>query len=276
MAIVVLQGGAGGSPDTFQQGESFIAYDSFFLRSDASAVVDSEDIGQELDNGTSWFTYGGGWQTTNPGTHEITVSFSGVQVGQCYAIHKHNLFTLGLTVKLQTSPDGAVFTDVAGSEQTPGSNKTIFFVAAASQSVRFWRLVITGHTVGTLRIAQIFVGPVLQVFQSPQTGWSPPNLALADKILNSRADGGDFIGRTVVRLGSQTGFRIGPIPQAWVRQNWLPFMVAAEEHPFYYSWDNVNFADEVAYCYTNGPITKPEYTSPLHMNLGLDFTALQT
>lgn len=274
MAIVVALGG-GGTPDLFEQGESFIAYDSFFLRDDAAVTVDSEDTGQEIDNGTSWFTYGGGWQTSNPGVHNINVSFAQTEEGQCFALHKHNLFDLGITVKLQSSQDGISFDDVAGSEQTPGDNSTFFFVAASAIAAPFWRIVLTGHTEGTLRIAQIFIGPSFQVFQSPHTGWIPPNLALNDTFINSRSDGGDFLGRSLVRRGSKTAFTITPIPESWVRQFWLTFMLAAEEHPFYYSWDNVNFPEEVAYCYTEGKIDTPMYVTHRHFSISLKFIALQ-
>ena len=277
MGIVISSGVQSGSglPASFEQGASFIAYDSFFLRSDASVTVDSEDTGQEIDNGTSWFTYGGGWQTSNFGTHEINVSFLATQTGQCFALHKHNLFDLGCTVKLQSSQDAVTYDDVAGSEQTPPDNSTFFFVADDEVTAPFWRIVITGHLTGTLRIAQIFIGPAFQVFQSPQVGWIPPNLALNDTFINSRSDGGDFLGRSFVRRGSKTSFKIGPIPESWVRSFWLPFMRAAEEHPFYYSWDNVNSGEEVAYCYTEGKIDRPEYTSHRHFRVALRFIALQ-
>lgn len=274
MAIVISQGGSG-SPDTFTTGDANIAYDSFFLRDDASATVDSEDVGQELDNGTSWFTYGGGWQTSAAGTHEVTVSFAASQSGQCYAIHKHNLSDLGVTVKLQTSPDGLIFTDVPGSDIMPANNKTIFFVAPDPISARFWRLVFTGQVSGTLRVAQMFIGPAFKLFQGPNVGFSPPTLALDDEYLNARADGGDFIGRTLIRRGSKTSFSIAPIPQAWVRSFWLPFILEAEAHPFYYSWDNFNFPSEVAYCYTTGRIPPPTYQTHLHFQLQLRFKALQ-
>ena len=74
---------------------------------------------------------------------------------------------------------------------------------------------------------------------------------------------------------SKTAFSISPIPESWVRQFWLTFMLAAEEHPFYYSWDLINFPDEVAYCYTEGKIDVPKYVSHRHFSIDLKFIALQ-
>lgn len=272
MAIVINQVTG---QSAFALGDANIAYDSFFLRSDVTTVADSEDPGQEIENGVSWPTYGGGWQTTTTGDHEVTAGFPGTRAGNCYALHKHNLNDLGITVQLETSDDGITFTPVVGTDITPGDNKTVFVVLDAEETHPFWRLKFTGHVSGTLRIAQIFIGPCFQTFTGPNTGWTPPNLALNDDFITSRADGGDFLGRSLIRRGGKTGFSLSAVTQGWIREFWEPFMLAAEEHPFYYSWDSINFPGEVAYCYTDKKIDIPRYTTHLHMDLSLSFIALQ-
>lgn len=277
MAIVVnnssSSGGSGG-PNA-AAGNSYIAYDSFFLRAGATVIADSEDAGQFVENGTSWPTYGGGWQTSTFGDHTVSVGFASPQEGQCYAIHKHNLATLGVTVALQYSDDGVTWTTVTDSEQTPTNNKTLFFNAAQSETHPQWRFLFTGHISGTLRVAQLFIGPCFQAWQPPGIGWTPPNLALNDEFITSRADGGDFLGRSLVRRGGKTKFTMSPVPESFVRGTWLDFMLAAEEHPFYYSWNAEGFPGEVAYCYTDKKIAIPTYQTHLHMRVPLNFIALQ-
>ena len=276
MAIVVNQGGGGGGGGgAFALGASHIAYDSFLLRDDVTLTADSEDLDQEIENGASWPTYGGGWQTSATGDHTITVGFPSTRSAQCYAVHKHNLADLGLTIKLQNSPDNINFTDIAGSEQTPTDNTTLFFVADSASTAPFWRLFISGHTSGTLRIAQIFIGPCFQVHQPPGPGWTPPNIALNDDFITSRADGGDFLGRSLIRRGSKTRFSMTPVVETFVRNTWLDFMKAAEEHPFYYSWDSVNFPGEVAYCYVDKKIDIPKYVTSRYFSVPLSFIALE-
>lgn len=277
MAIVINQsGGGGGGGGSFALGASAIAYDSFLLRSDVTLTADSEDADQEIENGASWPTYGGGWQTSTTGDHTITVGFAFTQTGQCYAVHKHNLSDLGITIKMQNSPDGVVWTDVVGSDQTPSNNKTLFFVADQSETQPFWRLFMSGHTGGVLRIAQIFIGPCFEAWQPPGLGWTPPNIALNDDFITSRADGGDFLGRSLIRRGSKTGFTMTPVLESFVRDTWLPFMTAAEEHPFYYSWNAQDFPGEVAYCYVEKRIDIPKYVTNRHFTVPLKFVALQT
>lgn len=268
MGIVISSGG------TWVAGNSYIGYDSLCLRSDAVVSASSEDVGFPVENATNWLTYFGGWQTTIVGDISLTCTFLTAKAASAYGLFKHNLGDIGGTVKLQHSDDGVIFVDVAGSEQTPANNKTIFFVFDV-ESHPVWRLFFTGVGSGeTLTVGQAFIGPTLRLFGGPETGWTPPNLAFNDKFVNSRADGGDFLGRSLIRKGSKTGFNVSAVPASWVRDNWEPFLIVANEQPFYHAWNTVDFPFEVAYCFTEDNVAKPTYQSAAHLNIKLDFIAL--
>lgn len=268
MGIVINAGGA------WVAGNSYIGYDSLFLRSAAVVSASNEDTGFPAENATNWLTYGGGWRTSVIGQNTLTTSFLTAVAASSYGLFKHNLGDIGGTVKLQHSDDGVVFVDVAGSEQTPANNKAIFFIFP-EVSHPVWRLLFTGIGPGeTLIVAQAFIGPALRVFGGPETGWTPPNLAFNDKFVNSRADGGDFLGRSLIRKGAKTGFNVSAVPANWVRQNWEPFLTVAQLQPFYYAWNSVGFPFEVAYCFTEDNVAKPTYQSAAHLNIRLDFIAL--
>ncbi len=268
MGIVVQQGG------TWVAGNSYLGYDSLFLRSDAVVSASAEDAGFPVENATNWLTYFGGWQTSVVGQNTITATFLTAKAASGYAIFKHNLGDIGGTVKLQHSDDGVIFTDIAGSEQTPANNKAIFFIFDV-ESHPIWRLLFSGiSATQTLILGQAFVGPTTRVFGGPETGWTPPNLAFNDKFVNSRADGGDFLGRSLIRKGAKTGFNVSAVPAVWVRDNWEPFLTVAQLQPFYYAWNIVDFPFEVAYCFTEDNVKKPTYQSAAHLNISLDFIAL--
>lgn len=268
MGIVINAGG------TWVAGNSYIGYDSLALRSDVVVSASSEDAGFPVENATNWLTYFGGWQSSVIGDTALTCTFQTAKAANGYALFKHNLGDIAGTVKLQHSDDGVIFTDIAGSEQTPANNKAIFFVFP-EVSHPVWRLLFTGIDGGeTLIVGQAFIGPALRVFGGPETGWTPPNLAFNDKFINSRADGGDFLGRSLIRKGNKTGFNVSAVPATWVRQNWEPFLTVAQLQPFYYAWNTVDFPFEVAYCYTEDNVAKPTYQSAAHLNIRLDFIAL--
>lgn len=267
MGIVINAGGA------WVAGNSFIGYDSLFLRSDGAVAASAEDTGFPVENATNWLTYSGGWQTSVVGDQTITVSFLSAQSVAGYALFKHNLGDIGGAVKLQYSDDGILFFDVTGSAMSPANNRTIFFVFT-EDTHPVWRLVFTVPAASTLIVGQAFVGPLLQVFGGPETGWTPPNLAFNDDFVNSRADGGDFLGRSLIRKGAKTSFNVSAVPADWVRTHWEPFLEVAQLQPFYYSWDSVHFPSEVAYCFTESNVKKPVYQTQAHLQLRLDFIAL--
>lgn len=269
MSIVVNQGGA------WVQGSSYIGYDNLYLRTGAVVAASSEDSGFPGSAAASWLTSGGGWQTTGAGDKTLSVTLPSAEDGNSYGIYKHNIGTLGLTVKLQSSPDGSTWTDVTGSEKTPGNDDVIFFVVSAPVSAKFWRIHIAGLAAGeTLIIGQAFIGDSFLVFSPPESGFTPPNLALNSKYITSRSDGGDFMGRSLVRKGNKTGFSVSLVERGWVRSTWLPFLKAAEKTPFYYGWDTLNFQAEVAFCYSDKKIEIPKYVSSGYMAISLNFFAL--
>jgi len=272
MAIVVnaIQG-----VGTWVQGTSYLGYDNLFLQAGVVVAANDEDVGFPGSNATSWLTAGGGWQTTGVGDKILTATLLSAADIDSYGVYKHNLGTLGLTVKLQYSTDGAAWTDLPGSEKTPADDSAIYFVAAAVVSAKFFRLHVVGVLAGeTLIIGNAFVSKSLRVWSPPETGWVPPNLALDNTYLNNRSEGGDFMGRTVIRKGSKTNFNISVASDDWIRSDWFPFMEAAEAHPFYHAWDTVAHASEVAFCYTDGKIETPKYVNSRYMSFGIKFFAL--
>lgn len=268
MAIVVQNSPA------WVQGASYLGWDNLFLRSGAVVVESAADVGFPGSNATRWPTYGGGWQTSVVADATLTITLPIAESANSYAIYKHNLGTLGLTVKLQYSSDGSAWTDMVGSEKMPGDDKAIFFIGTAI-SQKYWRLHIAGlAATETLIIGHAFISNSLQMWQAPGSGWTPPNFAKNDDLISSRSDGGEFLGRSLIRKGNKTSFRLVSVNEDWVRTNWEDVMDAVQEHPFYYAWDSSAHPDEVAYCYTESRVEIPKYESSKFFSLGLKFIAL--
>lgn len=274
MGIVVLN--APVSTGVWVQGSSYIGYDNALLRSDGVVVPSAEDAGFPATNATSWLITGGGWQITTTDSNPITLALTlaAAENFNSYGIYKHNLGDLTATIKLQHSSDGSSWTDLTGSEKNIVDNKAIFFVGTG-QTALYWRLHISAIAVGeTMTIGQAFVGPSLAMFSPPEPGFTPPNLALNNKYISSRADGGDFLGRSLIRRGSKTGFSNSVVHKDWVRANWQDVMEAIEKTPFYYGWDTTNYPSEVAFCFIEKKIAVPTYVNSAYFSLNLDFIAL--
>lgn len=267
MSIVIQQGGQ------WVAGNNYIGYDSLYLRSDAVVSASAEDTGFPAENATSWLTYSGGWRTSISGDQNLAVSFPSTEAAGSFGLFKHNLGDIGGTVKLQESDDGITWNDITGSSFAPTDNRTIFFVFT-EETHPYWRLVFNVPSGETLIVGQAFIGPAMQLFGGPESGFTPPNLAFNDDFVNSRADGGDFLGRSLIRKGAKTGFSVSAVAAAWIRSTWEPFLETAQLQPFYFSWNSADYPTEVAYCYTEDNVAKPTYQSAAHMTIRLDFIAL--
>jgi len=267
MSIVVVQNAG------WVQGSSYLGYDNGLLRSGATVVPDAEDVGFPASNATSWLITGGGWRATAI-TANLSLTLPASESFNSFALYKHNLGTLGATVKLQYSSDGITWSDFTGSEQAPANDKAIFFVGT-SQSALYWRLNFTGiAAAATLTIGQVFIGNALQLYNPPEPGFTPPELALNNKYISSRADGGDFLGRSLIRRGSKMSFSNSVVHKDWIRANWQDVMAALEKTPFYYAWDSANYPFEVAFCYVDKKIDLPKYVNSNYFSLNLSFVAL--
>lgn len=269
MSIVVQQN------SVWVQGTSYLGYDSVYLRDGAVVASDAEDVGFPDTNATSWLITGGGWQATADPEINLAVTLPASESVNSYALAKHNLGTLGATVKLQHSDDGTAWTDFTDSEKLPGDDKVIFFVSDTPVTAQYWRLNFTGLSGGdTLIVGQAFIGLSLRMFSPPEPGFTPPELASNNKYISSRADGGDFLGRSLIRRGSKMSFSNSIVHKDWIRDNWQAVMTAIEKTPFYYAWDTFNYPTEVAYCYVDSDIDIPKYVNSNYFSLSLKFIAI--
>ncbi len=269
MGIVVIQ-----SP-TWVQGSSYLGYDNGYLRSDAVISASAADTGFPFTNAASWLITGGGWRATVTPEVNLSLTLSAAQQFNSYAIHKHNLGTLGATVKLQYSSDGVVWNDVAGSTKVLANDKTVFFIGDNNTATN-WRINITNLPSPAQQaiIGQVFIGPALNLYNPPEPGFTPPELALNNDYISSRADGGDYLGRSLIRKGSKMQFSNSIVSRDWIRANWQDVMAAIEKTPFYYAWDSTNYPAEVAYCYVERKIDHPKYVNSGYFSLSLKFMAL--
>ncbi len=257
------------------QGSSYLGYDSLYLRAGAVVSASAADAEFPETNATSWLITGGGWRATVDPEVNLTASLLVTENANSYAIFRHNLGDLNATIKLQYSTDGTTWLDFTGSTKVVADNKAIFFVSDTPVSASWWRLNITGLGAGDqVIIGQAFISNSLQMFNAPEPGFTPPELALNNKYISSRADGGDFLGRTLIRRGSKMSFSNSIVSKDWIRDNWQDVMLAIEKTPFYYGWDTANFPTEVAYCYVDKKIAIPTYVNSNYFNLNLAFIAL--
>jgi len=245
--------------------KSKFAYENFFTTGTVTAT--SEADGFPKENAYDWNTYDY-WKAGAAGEVFLTVDMGSAQPADYWAISAHNLFDNSGTVQLQYSSDNfSGDINDAGALATPTDNSSIFIVFT-EVSARYWRLKINSTTfASTIGVASI--GTALEMDRAVKAGSTLAEEARNDMYVNQVSDGGQFLGRSLIRKGVKfsVGFTVQSL--SFVRNDWSAFLDHAEQKPFWYSW-NPDYPDAV-FVWLDGLPTAPKFdrhnTLALNMKL---------
>ena len=188
-------------------------------------------------------------------------------------VYGHNL-PAGSTIQVFHFDAELNVTEVALTVNSPAQDGATFFVTfEAVTTSRNWQVKIT-HPSMQVQVTHLFVGAAVRLYSPPGMGWVPMAYARKNELINAVSDGGQFLGRSLIRKAMQTKFSMRPVPAEWVRDNWLPFQIHAEQKPFYYAWDSANEPLDVAFCFTDKMQKPPAFVAPGQMSVAASFYAL--
>jgi hypothetical protein len=159
-----------------------------------------------------------------------------------FGIAAHTLGTSGCTITIASSDDDVTYVDI--DTLTPTDDSAIMFLFAGV-TARYWRLSISGGTLPSVGV--IYVGPVLEMMRPCFAGVSPINLSRVSVIRPNKSEGGQWIGRSVIRSGTSMNAQYNNLGGAWYRANFDPFVVSAISNPFFYAWRPLDYPDGVGY-----------------------------
>ncbi len=163
----------------------------------------------------------------------------------------------GCTAYLERSADNVSWTTVVAVAPTNDAALMRFFDEV---SARYWRLRITGGAVMPL-VRVFFVGVALQMQRPIYSGHTPLTLARQTEYANSVSEGGQFLGRSIVRKGVGTAYAWANLTAAWYRQYFDPFVSYAQRGAFFIAWNPLQFPDEVGFIWVPEDI-KPSNSGP--------------
>ena len=171
--------------------------------------------------------------TSASGTMQATFQPTGIATIDYVAIAGHNLGSVGASLIIATAPTVAgTFTDVAAIN--PSNDDALMFLIPRDDSVADVRLTITGGT--NREIAVVHAGLALQMYQPIYGGHTPQDLAPVTEYQSSISESGQFLGRRIIRKGSQTTFAWQHLDPIWYRERFKPFQESARLLPFFIKW----------------------------------------
>lgn len=182
-----------------------------------------------------------GWLEINAGTAQ-SVSYAGIAA--------HDLGTRAATVVVEYF-NGSVWVQ-AGPTVTPANDGAILVLFAAISAAR-WRLRITASaaapTIGVIQFGAVTELPRKATFAPSISFERARSVTYAANI----TEGGHFAGRTVVRTSLNPKMAVDYLPETWIASEWDAFALHAETLPFFVADRPGDYAQSVAYAWTNGP-----------------------
>jgi len=177
----------------------------------------------------------------NVRTDTISVGDGTIKTADTLGIVGHNL--TGCTVKVQTSPDDAAWTDVA--EFTIEDNS--FFAKPLSQAAAgYWRVEITGAAEAP-SIGVLILGNRLEMPRFPKGSFVPESestKATVNQAKNTAHILGVIEEATVITVKANFTH-----PGAdFVRQQFRPFYKANRRSPFIFAWDTDEWPEMVIFA----------------------------
>lgn len=191
--------------------------------------------------------------TSASGTMQATFQPGSATTINCICIGAHNLGSAGSTIVIETAPTVAGSWTVRGAI-SPSNNRALMFTFDDVEAADV-RITITGGT--DREVAVIYAGEFLRMQQPVYGGQKSPLQQRKVKYDTSDSEGGEWLGRNVIRQGVESSLRWNFIDPYWYRENFDPFIQAAETAPFFIKWRPDKFPDEVLFCRTVGD-TSPD------------------
>lgn len=209
--------------------------------------------GTDKQNAYDWFTHDA-W-ITGAGSGYLEVTLASPAPVDYLAVARHTIFTQGGAVKLQHDPGGG-YVDLPNSIYTPPDDSPFMVIFDAVTSTKF-KLVVSGLAAAA-ELAVVSFGARLQLERGAQAGFTSPMWGRRDTIRPATSEGGEMIGRSLIRTGSSGQLALAHLTESWLRAYFDPFVQHAREKPWFFLWNGQDYPTEVALLQTTST-PRPEY-----------------
>jgi hypothetical protein len=173
----------------------------------------------------------------------------------------------GRQIDVETSNDNATWT-VQSSVIVANRVAMFLFQPVAA---RYWRVRFTG---AAPNVAVINIGLALAMQRAIYQGHTPLTLSRVSEIISNTSEGGQYLGRSLIRSGTQTDASYQHLKAAWYRQYFDPFVKAARTKPFFFAWRPQTFPSEVGYMWTNGDIAPTNSGPRDYMSVSIQMSGI--
>lgn len=189
------------------------------------------------------------WEADTASDQSVGVVLGAAQTVNYFGIAAHNLGTIGAQIQLESSNDGMAYSPV--SDQFLVADDRAFIHEFEDAFAQYYRLAITDASAPP-EIAVLYIGQMLRVQRRIYVGHSPFTLAPVTRVSSGKSESGQFLGRVVRSTTYETSLEVDNLTASWVRQRLEPFILAAADTPFFWSWRPCSYPTEVGFAWATG------------------------
>jgi hypothetical protein len=254
----------------FNADSPIIGYDNVVTAANTSATT--EDTAYPADNLANPATHliwkAGAGSPTSP--EYLTCSVGNIGLQDYLAIAHHNFGTAGAALTVEGKrTSGDSWTALVG-PTTPTDDGPIIFRWNADSYFGL-RLKIGESTVAGVVpfCAVMYIGQLLMLQRRIYVGHSPITYNRKTNVASQRSVSGNFLGRIVLGQKNSSTITINNMTPAWFRASLWPFLLAAEEIPFFFAWRPTTYLGEAGYVWLIGDVSPSNSHSNGFMSVSL-------
>ena len=238
----------------------------FEYHSPGTVTAFSEQAGFPASAAYNELTYERWKPLTLPATWQLSMP-AAATINYC-AIAAHTLS--GKVVAIESSTDNITWT---GRHTVSPVDNSPIVVMFANTSARYWRVRITAGSNSTIPVlGVIFFGTYLRMPWPLEVGFAPLSLSRKTTYSSNQSEGGNWLGRSVKRMGKSGTLSFKAMGRDWYRANVDPMILRARYKPFFYASNPFAAAWDVAYCWlTSDP--KPTAQGSMLMDVSMEVEA---
>jgi len=215
-----------------------IGYHSWFNDDSATVTSSSSNYGNAID----WLTYDA---MTGTGTTYIQAAMPYPVQADYWAIHGYDL-PGGTRVNVYADST-VVDTVVIGTNQTMPIMRSFDRTRGSTFKLEF----VPPSSSDDVSVSVVALGEKLVMERGAYVGLTPPTMGKTVKVLPNYSQTGEFIGRSIVRMGVKGVIKFDHLTPGWVRDKLNPFIDHIIRYGWFLKWAPNRYPDEVVYCWTN-------------------------